>query len=371
MGSTGSIGVSALKIARDLKEEFEIVALAAKSNIDLLEAQAKEFHPQIVCVHDEKKALELKSRLPGFRVEGGEQAIMEAACWGNADLIISGICGFSGIKPTIAALEKGKRICLANKEALVAAGELVMSLSRKNKMPIIPIDSELSGLYQCMEGKRAQDVHKLVITASGGPFLNTSLDALANATVDQALCHPNYRMGAKVTIDSSTLMNKGLEMIESHFLFEIPINQIEIVVHPQQFIHGFIEMVDGSVIAQMSEPNMLLPIQFAMTYPEKRKSPLPYFDITRQPMHFYKVDMQKFRCLDLAYAAIQEGGSLPCYMNAANEVLVERFLKREIHWMDISKKLEKLMTHHKVQKNITLESLCSTDHEARKEALLG
>lgn len=370
LGSTGSIGIGVLKIARALKEEFEITALAAKSNIDLLEIQAKEFHPQIVCVQDEKKALELKKRLPGFRVEGGESAILEAATWPAADLIISGICGFSGIKPTLAALEKGKQIRLANKEALVAAGELVMSLSKKYHLPIIPIDSELSGIYQCLEGDKAEDVHRLVITASGGPFLNASYEDLAKATVDEALRHPNYRMGAKVTIDSSTLMNKGLEMIESHFLFDIPFDRIEIVVHPEQKIHGFIEFIDGSLIAQMSEPNMLLPIQFAMTYPEKRKSPLPYFDITKQPMHFFKVDKEKFRCLELAYAAIQEGGSLPCFMNAANEILVERFLQREIQWVDISGKLEKLMVRHQVQKNITLESLCATDDEARKEALM-
>lgn len=369
LGSTGSIGANALKIVRHLKEEFEVVALAANSNIDLLEAQAKEFLPKVIGVFNQGKALELKKRLPGFHIVGGEEGVLEAATWDSADFVLSGISGFAGIKPTIAAIEKGKQIGLANKEALVAAGNLVITLAKEKGVDLIPIDSEQSGVFQCLKGEKPKEVHRLILTASGGPFLHSSMEDLSIATVDKALCHPNYRMGSKVTIDSSTLMNKGLEMIESHFLFGIPTERIEVVVHPQQIIHSFIEFIDGSIVAQLSEPNMLFPIQFALTYPERRKSPLPYFDFTKHALHFFKVDKEKFRCLDLAYAAIKEGGSLPCYMNAANEMLVERFLKREIGWLEISRKLENLMHKHKVQKKLNIESLCSIDSEARKEAL--
>ncbi|HSX11863.1 MAG TPA: 1-deoxy-D-xylulose-5-phosphate reductoisomerase [Rhabdochlamydiaceae bacterium] len=369
LGSSGSIGVNALKIVRHLKDEFEVVALAAKSNIDVLEVQAKEFLPQIIGVLDPSKAVELKKRLPNFNIVGGEEGILECATWSAADFVVSAISGFSGIKPTLAAIRKGKKIGLANKEALVAAGHLVISLAKENNVEIIPIDSEQSGVFQCLKGASAEDVHRLVLTASGGPFFHAHISELSDVTVDKALCHPNYRMGTKVTIDSSTLMNKGLEMIEAHFLFGIPTEEIKVVVHPQQIIHSFVEFKDGCIIAQMSEPNMLFPIQFAMTYPERKKSPLPHFDFTKHSLHFYQVDLQKFPCLDLAYGAIQAGGSMPCYMNAANEILVERFLRREIHWLDISKKLEILMHKHDVQKNLNIEFLCSIDTEARKEAL--
>ncbi len=370
LGSSGSIGSNALKIVRHLKDEFEVVALAAKSNIDLLEVQAKEFLPQIIGVLDKEKAHELKKRLPHFHIVGGEEGVLECAAWDNADFVLSGISGFSGIKPTLAAIEKGKQIGLANKEALVSAGNLVISLAKQKKAHIIPVDSEQSGVFQCLKGESSKDVHRLVLTASGGPFFHANMSELSGITVDKALCHPNYRMGSKVTIDSSTLMNKGLEMIESHFLFDIPTNQIKVVVHPQQIIHSFVEFEDGCIMAQLSEPNMLFPIQFAMTYPERKKSPLPPFDFTKHSLHFYQVDLQKFPCLDLAYSAIQEGGSLPCYMNAANEILVERFLRQEIHWLDISRKLEKLMQKHSVQKQLNIDFLCSIDAEARKEALI-
>jgi 1-deoxy-D-xylulose-5-phosphate reductoisomerase len=370
LGSSGSIGTSTLKIVRRLSEEFEVVALAAKSNIDLLEVQAKEFLPQIIAVFDKEKAQELKKRLPQFNIVGGEEGILECAEWESADLVISAITGFAGIKPTLAAIGKGKKIGLANKEALVSAGHLALSLAKERGSVLLPIDSEQSGLFQCLQGSAPDDVRRLVLTASGGPFFHVSRHQLAEVTVDKALCHPNYKMGSKVTIDSSTLMNKGLEMIESHFLFGVPTEQIQVVVHPQQIIHSFVEFKDGNILAQMSEPNMLFPIQFAMTYPEKKEAPLPPFDFTKHSLHFYQVDLQKFPCLDLAYSAIRAGGSMPCYMNAANEMLVERFLREEIHWLDIAKKLEKLMGAHAVQKSFDIASLHAIDTEARQHALI-
>jgi 1-deoxy-D-xylulose-5-phosphate reductoisomerase len=371
LGSTGSIGKNSLAVARHLgPETVRVVALAAKSNIDLLEEQAREFHPVLIAVYDLDKALELQKRLPHIPVIGGMEGLEAVATHEKANLVISAISGAIGLAPTIAAIKAKKNIGFANKEVLVSGGEIVMSLVREYGIQLIPIDSELTALFQCLKGEGAQEVQRLLITASGGPFRTFTADQLEHVTVDHALNHPNYRMGPKVTIDSSTLMNKGLEMIEAHWLFGVPLEKIEVVVHPQQIIHSMVEFIDNSVLAQLSDPDMLIPIQYAITYPKRYVGSLKPFDFVKNgTLQFLAPDLAKFPCLKLAYEAIRSKGSLPCYMNAANEVLVYRFLNKEIAWKDISVNLERLMERHTVVPIHTLEDLLEVDQVARQEAL--
>ncbi|WP_166157182.1 MULTISPECIES: 1-deoxy-D-xylulose-5-phosphate reductoisomerase [unclassified Neochlamydia] len=369
LGSTGSIGLNTLKVARHLKDKFRIVALAAKSNIDLLEQQALEFHPELVCVYDEKMAMELKRKLPHVEVVTGLEGLQAVATHGKAEMVISAMTGTRGLAPTVAAIQAGKNVGLANKESLVSGGELIMSLIKKNGVHLLPIDSEHSALFQCLNGEDPKKIYRMILTASGGPFRAWSSEQLAQISVEQALAHPTWNMGPKVTIDCSTLMNKGLEAIEAHWLFSIPMEQIEVVIHPQSLIHSMIEFTDGSIMAQMGEPNMIVPIQYAMTYPERHVGMLAKFDFTRiHEFQFYPPDFKKFRCLSLAFEAIRQGGSLPCYMNAANETLVSRFLNKEIGWQDISNKLEKMMSAHPLSKVNTLEDVLAIDEIAREEA---
>jgi 1-deoxy-D-xylulose-5-phosphate reductoisomerase len=369
LGSTGSIGINTLKVARHLKDKFRIVALAAKSNVDLLEQQAREFHPELICVYDEKMAMELKRKLPEVEVVAGLEGLQAVATHGKAEMVISAMTGTKGLAPTVAAIQAGKNVGLANKESLVSGGELIMSLIKKNGVHLLPIDSEHSALFQCLNGEDPKKIDRMILTASGGPFRTWSSEQLAQISVEQALAHPTWNMGPKVTIDCSTLMNKGLEAIEAHWLFSVPMEQIEVVIHPQSLIHSMIEFTDGSIMAQMGEPSMLVPIQYAMTYPERDQGMLPRFDFTRiHEFQFYPPDFKKFPCLGLAFEAIRQGGSLPCYMNAANEVLVNRFLNKEIGWQDISNKLEKLMNAHPLSKVDTLEDVLTIDEIAREEA---
>ena len=369
LGSTGSIGQNTLRIASHLSDDFEVVAIAAKSQIDLLEAQAHLFSPKVIAVYDEEKARELQKRLPQFHVVGGMEGLKEAATVSEADMVVSAMTGSLGIFPTLAAIQAGKTIALANKEVLVSAGQIVMELAKQRNVPIIPIDSEHSALFQCMNGVKPSDVHRMILTASGGPFLHFAQEKLNEITVEQALVHPNWRMGPKVTIDSSTLMNKGLEVIEAHYLFQIPLKQIEVVIHPQSVIHSMVEMIDGSMMAQMSEPNMIIPIQYAMTYPERKIGLLPKFDFNRfSKLEFYAPDRKRFVCLELAYESLHRGGNAPCYLNAANEVLVERFVRGEIGWIDIAKKLEKLLTSFNADQELDLEKVIATDKMAREQA---
>jgi len=371
LGSTGSIGVNTLNVARHLKDEVCIEALAAKSNIDLLEQQVKEFKPKIIAVFDSEKALELQRRLPKSTILTGMDGLNAVASYPSANLVISAMTGTLGLIPTMKALESRKNVGLANKEALVSGGSLVMSLAESNGCKIIPIDSEHSALFQCLKGEEPKTVHRLILTASGGPFRNYTAEQLSQITVDCALRHPTWSMGPKVTIDSSTLMNKGLEVIEAYWLFGIPIEKIEVVVHPQSLIHSIVEFVDGSMLAQMSEPSMIVPIQYAITYPERRKGIHPYYDFLKNPLiQFFPPDVNKFPCLQLAYDAIRTGGSLPCYMNAANEVLVNRFIARQFSWQEIPIRLEKLMTRHQTKKISSLEDVLAVDEIARQEAIL-
>lgn len=369
LGSTGSIGRQTLEVARHLN--LEVASLAAHSSIDLLYEQIQEFHPEIVAVFDEKQALELQKRVPGTRVVAGMEGLVAAASCSRVNLVVSAITGAIGIAPTLAAIEAKKNIALANKEVLVGAGELVMSLAKKYGVQILPVDSEHSALFQCLENKNIEEVRRLILTASGGPFFHCSIEELEEITVEKALKHPSWTMGSKVTIDSSTLMNKGLEVIEAFHLFQRPLEEIEVVVHPQSVIHSMIEMQDGSLFAQMSEPSMIFPIQYAITWPERPAGFLPPFSFAKYPkLEFFPMEKGKFICLELAYDALKEGGSFPCYLNAANEVLVSRFLDKKISWLDIGKKLDKLLSCHKKESPSTLEAIFAVDAAARREALI-
>jgi len=369
LGSTGSIGTSTLKIARHLREDLEIVAIGAKSNIELLEAQAKEFSPKLVAVFDSDKARILQKKIPHIPVVAGMDGLKAVASFSGADYAMLAMNGSAGLIPAIAAIEARKQIGLANKEVLVCAGELFSSLIRKHKIDLVPVDSEHCALFQCLRGEKSSAVRRLILTASGGPFRGKSLAELEKVTVEDALAHPNYRMGAKVTIDSSTLFNKGLEMIEARWLYDIDPGRIEAVIHPQQQIHSCVEFIDGSILAQMSEPDMLLPIQYALTYPERKQGILPPYDFLKNgTLTFFPPDKEKFRCLQLAVDSLKAGKSYTCYLNAANEVLVDRFLKREISWTSIGIKLEKLISSHQAENLLTLEAILSVDQSAREQA---
>lgn len=369
LGSTGSIGKNALHIASQHKEKIEVVAIAARQNIDLLEKQALEHQPKLVAVFDEDQAMRLQQRLPNIPVLGGVEGLCAVAAYDSADTVVAAIVGSIGLIPTIEAIKAKKTIALANKEVLVAAGECIVPLAKAHGVSLIPVDSEHSAIFQCIDGEDRAAISRILLTSSGGPFREWTTERLRHITVEDALKHPNFSMGAKITIDSSTMMNKGLEIIEAYWLFGLSIKQIEVIVHPQQKIHGIVEFNDGSILAQMCEPDMIIPIQYAMTYPERCRGLLkPYDFINNNRLDFYQPDTTRFRCLDLAYHAIRTGGSLPCYMNAANETLVHRFLSREISWFDIGEKLESLMMRHDIACTPTLEELLNIDREARGQA---
>lgn len=369
LGSTGSIGQSTLEVVRHLKESFEITALAAQENITLLEAQAKEFHPQLIAVFNEEKGKLLQTKLPHIPIVFGMEGLKTVASMTNADMVVSAISGTLGLQPTVAALLAGKSLALANKESLVSGGSLVMKIAKEKGVSILPIDSEHNAIFQCLNGEKRSSVSRLILTSSGGPFRNFSEQELKHVTPDQALRHPTWKMGPKVTIDSSTLMNKGLEVIEAHHLFDVPLSKIEVVIHPQSLIHSMVEFVDNSILAQMGAPSMITPIQYALTYPHRTQGMLQPFDfIKHNKLEFFKPNFQLFRCLSLAFEAAKTGGSLPCYMNAANEILVHRFLSGEISWIQISTYLEQLMENHKVCPADSLEAILNIDKEAREEA---
>lgn len=371
LGSTGSIGKNVLNVIRHLGvDHYPILALAAHSNIELLYEQALEFKPNLIGVFDKNKALELQKKLPHIEVVGGLEGLLEVASYSESDLVFNAIVGTSGLQPMMAALQAGKDVALANKEVLVSAGELIMKTSDQHHCQILPVDSEHSAIFQCLQNQSKKSVKRLILTASGGPFLKFSLDQLKNVSLTDALNHPTWNMGAKITIDCSTLMNKGFEVIEAHWLFDIPLNQIDVVVHPQSIIHSMVEFIDNTLLAQLGEPEMLTPIQLALTYPEKKAGLLPPFDFTKHNrLDFYQPDFDRFKCLKLAYDSLEVGGSYPCFLNAINETLVERFLKKDISWYDISQKLEHLMNAHKMTKIETLEDVLFIDQQGRREAL--
>ena len=368
LGSTGSIGTQALEVVEQNPDLFEIDCLTANSNADLLIAQAKKFKPNSVAIADDSKYLQVKEALSNepIKVFGGYNAIVQLMSLDSFDLVLTAMVGFSGLAPTLAAIRNKKTIALANKETLVVAGDLVSQLAIENNVPIYPVDSEHSAIFQCLYGEVGNPIEKIILTASGGPFRGKKREELATVTRDQALKHPNWTMGAKITIDSASLMNKGLEMIEAKWLFNLSPNQIDVIVHPQSIIHSIVQFEDGSMKAQMGLPDMKLPIQLAMAYPHRLKNDFPRFDFLNYPsLTFEKPDYKTFHCLALAQHAMEKGGNLPCIMNAANEEAVASFLNNEIGFLAIAETIEAVMTNATYIANPTLEDYKSSDEEAR------
>ena len=332
LGSTGSIGVNCLNVISNLKDDFEVAGLTVNSNTELLLEQIKKFSPKVVAVRDKNAAKKILGKLPdSCELFVGEDGLIKASLEAEYDIFMGAMVGFAGLTPTIEAVKRGKRIALANKETLVVAGELVTDLCRANNSEIIPVDSEHSAIYQCLIGENLNEVEKLILTASGGPFLNKEKSFFENATVDEALNHPNWKMGSKITIDSATMMNKGLEVIEAHWLFGLPVEKIEVVIHPQSIIHSLVQFVDGSIKAQLGLPDMKLPIQYALTFPERLQNDFKRTDLPAiGTLNFFEPDLDKFECLKLAFEVLNEGGTAPCILNAANEVAVSKFLNKEI-----------------------------------------
>ncbi|MEO8068585.1 MAG: 1-deoxy-D-xylulose-5-phosphate reductoisomerase [Flavobacteriales bacterium] len=372
LGSTGSIGTQALQVVREQPDRFSVELLSAGKNADLLIAQAREFNPNAVVIGDETRYAEVKDVLfpLGIKVYAGEAALEQAVASESIQLVLTALVGYAGLRPTLAALEAGKHIALANKETLVAAGHLITKLARAKGANIYPVDSEHSAIFQCLAGEWDNPIEKIVLTASGGPFRGKKRDELAKVTAAQALKHPNWEMGAKVTIDSASLMNKGLEAIEAKWLFNLKPEQIEIVVHPQSIVHSLVQFADGSLKAQLGLPDMKLPIQYAMAYPERLKTDWPRFDFTAYPaLTFEQPDLATFRNLQLALDAMARGGNAPCVLNAANEVAVEAFLKGRIGFLAMSDVVEHCLAKATFVPAPTLETIADSDTEARHLAM--
>ena len=363
LGSTGSIGTQTLEVVRENKD-IEVLALAAGNNITLLEQQIREFHPRLVGVWAEEKAEELKSRIrdTGTKVVSGMDGLLEIAQIEGSEILVTAIVGMIGIRPTIAAIEAGKDIALANKETLVTAGHIIMPLAKKMGVKILPVDSEHSAIFQSLQGSRRSEVKKILLTASGGPFRGKKQEDLLNIRVEDALKHPNWAMGRKITIDSSTMVNKGLEVMEAKWLFDVDIDDVQVVVQPQSVIHSMVEFVDGAVIAQLGTPDMKLPIQYALYYPERRYLPVDRVDFWKiGHLDFEEPDMDTFYGLELAYEAGRTGGTLPTVFNAANELAVSQFLNREIKYLEIIEIIEDCMRAHKTIENPTVEQILETE----------
>lgn len=368
-GSTGSIGENALQVVRNNPDRFRVVCLTAHSNVELLVKQALEFKPESVCIIDEAGYDILVKGLgnSGIRLLCGKNALSRLACESDFDTMVGAIVGFAGLIPTLEAIKAGKDIALANKETLVVAGEIVNHLLEKHRVGLIPIDSEHSALFQCLVGESASSVRKIILTASGGPFLHKPKEEFASITLKEALRHPNWNMGSKITIDSATLMNKGLEVIEAHWLFGLAPEKIDVAIHPQSIIHSMVEFVDGSTKAQMGVPDMKVPIQYALSYPERIKNGFDAFDFRKvSRLDFMEPDHDKFQCLQLAYDALAELGTMPAVLNAANEVVVEYFLKERIPFIDIPKYIDRTMHAHDVRHDPDLETVIDADRWARE-----
>ncbi len=368
LGSTGSIGVNTLQIVEEFPEQFSIEALTVESNIDLLENQIEKFNPKIVVVVNENKAAELKKRINNkCEILYGEDSLIDITKQCDYDILVSALVGFAGLAPTIEGIKKKKRIALANKETLVVAGELINNLSYEHSTEIIPVDSEHSAIFQCLIGENKYYIEKLILTASGGPFLNKSSEELRNVTVEEALNHPNWEMGSKITIDSATMMNKGLEVIEAHWLFNLPKDKIEVVIHPQSIIHSMVEFIDGSIKAQLSLPDMKLPIQYALTYPERLKSQFVETNFPKlRELNFYEPDLEKFKCLNLAFKAMEQGGTATCILNAANEIAVKKFLSSEINFIQIPEIINRTMDKIENKSLPDLETIFECDRHTRE-----
>ena len=368
LGSTGSIGTSTLEVLTHLRDYFSVSSLSANGNIDLLEEQVGQFRPRSVAVLDEEKADLLRKRLGRTtEVLGGEKGLLEIAGRDDSDMVLNALVGFSGLRPTLRAIEAGKDIALANKETLVVAGEIVMEAARRHHVRLLPVDSEHSAILQCLQGEDLSAVAKLIITASGGPFLGYSTSRLAAVTVEEALNHPTWKMGAKITVDSATLMNKGLEVIEACRLFGFPPEQIDVLIHPQSIIHSFVEFTDGSVKAQLAMPDMRLPIQYALTYPDRPSAPYRKMNFTElSELTFRQPDHRNFPCLGLASRALQMGGTAPAVLNAANEEAVHMFLEGTIPFTSIPEIVSAALEHCTRQDRVDLEEIFRADTETRQ-----
>ncbi|MES2628674.1 MAG: 1-deoxy-D-xylulose-5-phosphate reductoisomerase [Bacteroidota bacterium] len=371
LGSTGSIGTQALEVIAANRDFFTVEILSAQSNAELLISQALEYKANAVVIGDESKYEQVKEALweAGIKTYAGEKALAEVVAFEAVDVVLTAMVGYAGLIPTMAAIEAGKTIALANKETLVVAGDIVTEAARKKGVNIYPVDSEHSAIFQCLVGEFHNPVEKIILTASGGPFRGKKTAELESITRDMALKHPNWTMGAKITIDSSTLMNKGLEVIEAKWLFGLQPSQIDVIVHPQSIIHSMVQFCDGSIKAQMGLPDMKLPIQFALGYPKRLPSTFPRFDFLDYPnLSFEKPDRDTFRCLDLAFAAMEVGGNMACVMNAANEIAVDAFLNERIAYLEIPRLVEKTMEKASFLKNPSLADYVASNEESRRLA---
>ena len=369
LGSTGSIGTQTLDVVRKNKDKFQVVAISANSSIDLLLEQIMEFSPKYVAVYNKESALKLKEMIPeniNIEVLSGMDGLVKICQLEEVNVVLTAVVGMIGLVPTMAAIKAKKTIALANKETLVTAGELVMSEAKKNNVEILPVDSEHSAIFQCLNGERKQDIEKIILTASGGPFRGKKREELVNVTKNEALKHPNWDMGRKISIDSSTLMNKGLEVIEAKWLFDVDVEDIEVVVHPQSIIHSMVSFRDSSVMSQMGCPDMRLPIEYALTYPERLKTDFERLDLAKvATLTFENPDMETFPCLALAFKVLKLGGTYPAALNSANEFLVNEFLNDKIGFYDIPYYIEKTLDCHKNRVNPTLEDILEVDKETR------
>lgn len=370
LGSTGSIGTQALSVIGENPDRFQVTALACGSNTALLSQQIETFHPQLAVTAEERDALVLSKKYPGVEFFWGEAGMVEAVR-ADCDMVLNAVMGMRGLVPTYEAIMAGRDIALANKETLVAGGELVMQAASEKGVKMLPVDSEHSAIFQCLAGNEDKKIKRLLLTASGGPFRGYTKEQLSTVTLEQALHHPKWSMGKKITIDSATMMNKGLEVIEARWLFNVPLSDIEILVHPQSIVHSAVEFEDTSVIAQLGLPDMRIPISVALGYPDR----IPYhgagLDFFKEGANltFEAPDTEVFRCISLAYQASEAGGSCPVVLNAANEVLVERFLKGEIRFIDIQKNIENILYHHTPAYNLGLNDIINIDREIRKEVM--
>ena len=367
LGSTGSIGTQTLDVIRENPGRFKVEALTCGANTDLLEKQIEEFKPQFAVTAREADAAALAHKYPGVNFGWGRRGLIDAAR-GGCDMVLNGLMGMRGLEPTYYAIKAGKNIALANKETLVAGGSLVMEAAGEGGVKILPVDSEHSAIFQCLEGNEGRPLNRILLTASGGPFRGYSLSQLEKVTLKQALNHPRWTMGKKITVDSATMMNKGLEVIEARWLFDVSPDKIQILVHPQSIVHSAVEFEDKSVIAQLGVPDMRIPISFALSYPDRLKSNEPGLDFFGQgaSLTFEKPDLSVFRCIGLAYDALREGGSYPVVLNGANEVLVDLFLKGKIRFIDIQNTLEKVMDSHVPVYDLDLEGILDIDCQIRE-----
>ncbi|MEN0649191.1 1-deoxy-D-xylulose-5-phosphate reductoisomerase [Caldifermentibacillus hisashii] len=368
LGATGSIGTQTIDIIRSNRDQFELVAIAVGKNLELTREIINEFHPKLVSVQNQADAAILQRDFAGIsKILSGDEGLIEVAVHPDANVFVNAILGSVGLIPTLNAIEAGKTIALANKETLVTAGHIVMARARDRKVPVLPVDSEHSAIFQCLQGERQKNVEKLIITASGGSFRDNTREQLLDVTIEDALHHPNWSMGAKITIDSATMMNKGLEVIEAHWLFDQPYDKIDVLLHRESTVHSMVEFHDGSIIAQLGTPDMRIPIQYALTYPERTPTNAARLDLAELgTLHFQKMDFNRYRCLRFAYEAGRRGGTLPVVLNAANEVCVQAFLNGKIKFLEIEDVIEWALENHVPTANPDLDTILSVDQETRE-----